>query len=436
MTPSGPNDARLAIDIGGTFTDVVVESRRPALDEEGSHHAAGAQAGVIEAIGAILDDGKLRPADIGLIIHGTTLATNALIERKVRARRCWPRPDFATPSSSGPRAGSINTTSISSNRAPLVPRHWRIPIVERVAADGEILRPLEEQSVLDAIEHLRRELIESVAVAFLHSYAQPRHEQRVRALLQSQLPTLSVSLSSEVSPEMREYERSTTTCANAYVQPLIAGYLTRLTDELRGGGFACPMFLMLSSGGLTTVETAKSFPIRLVEFGPAGGAIFAQTIARRHGATRVVSVDMGGTTAKLCLIDDFKPQTSRIFEVDRSSRFSRGSGMPVRIPVIEMVEIGAGGGSIARIDPLGRITVGPGQRRLGAGPGLLSPRRDRADGHRRRCGARPDRRSCLRGRPRRARPGCGHRCDAPRGRERRDQPGRRGLRLCDCGTGR
>ena len=158
---------------------------------------------------------------------------------------------------------------------------------------------------------------------------------------------------------MREYERLSTTCANAYVQPLVAGYLARLETRLRAEGFACPLYLMISSGGITTLETARVFPIRLVESGPAGGAIFARHIAARHGASRVLSFDMGGTTAKVCLIDDFQPQTARAFEVARSYRFRKGSGMPVRIPVIEMVEIGAGGGSIARLDRLGRIAVGP-----------------------------------------------------------------------------
>jgi N-methylhydantoinase A len=193
------------------------------------------------------------------------------------------------------------------------------------------------------------------------------HEQRVRALLHEHLPGVCVSLSSEVSPEMREYERFTTTCANAYVQPLVAGYLARLENDLKARRFTCHLFLMLSSGGITTVETARAFPIRLVESGPAGGAIFARNVARRHGVTRAMSFDMGGTTAKICLIDDFEPQTSRMFEVSRSSRFQKGSGIPLRIPVIEMVEIGAGGGSIARVDRLGRIGVGPDS--AGATPG-------------------------------------------------------------------
>ena len=178
---------------------------------------------------------------------------------------------------------------------------------------------------------------------------------------------MPVSLSSDVSPEMREWERFSTTAANAYVQPLIAGYLRRLEDGLRAMGLAAPLFLMLSGGGLTTIETACRFPIRLVESGPAGGAIFAADIARQCGLEQVLSFDMGGTTAKICLIDDYQPQSSRTFEVARVGRFKNGSGLPLRIPVIEMVEIGAGGGSIAGVDALGRIAVGP--ESAGADPG-------------------------------------------------------------------
>jgi N-methylhydantoinase A len=359
MPGTNPARARLAIDIGGTFTDVVVESAgRHWSTKILTTHGAPEQ-GVLEAIHAALDHAKLKPTDIGLIIHGTTLATNALIERKGARTALLTTEGFRDTIELGTESRFDQYDINLVKQAPLVPRHWRIPIKERIAATGEILHPLEEQSVIDAISRLRAEAIESVAVGFLHSYVAPVHEQRVRTLLMELFPGVPVSLSSEVSPEMREYERFTTTCANAYVQPLVAGYLGCLQDDLRSAGFVCRLLLMLSSGGITTVETARAFPIRLVESGPAGGAIFAQELARRHNATRALSFDMGGTTAKICLIDDFKPQTSRVFEVDRSSRFRKGSGMPVRIPVIDMVEIGAGGGSIARVDRVGRITVGP-----------------------------------------------------------------------------
>ncbi len=214
---------------------------------------------------------------------------------------------------------------------------------------------------------LRREGVESIAVGFLHSFVNSVHERRVRDILTEELPDIPVSLSSEVSPEMREWERFSTTVANAYVQPLMARYLRRLADEMRTLGVTGPVFLMLSGGGLTTIDTACRFPIRLVESGPAGGAIFSATIARQCGIANVLSFDMGGTTAKICLIDDGKPQTARAFEIARVGRFRKGSGLPLRIPVIEMVEIGAGGGSIAHVDTMGRIGVGP--ESAGAEPG-------------------------------------------------------------------
>ena len=209
--------------------------------------------------------------------------------------------------------------------------------------------------------------MESIAVGLLHAFVNPAHERRVRDILAEELPDIPVSLSSEVSPEMREWERFSTTVANAYVQPLMARYLRELAEGLRGFGIAGPMFLMLSGGGLTTIDTACRFPIRLLESGPAGGAIFSATIARQCGIANVLSFDMGGTTAKICLIDDGRPQTARAFEIARVGRFRKGSGLPLRIPVIEMVEIGAGGGSIAHVDTMGRIAVGP--ESAGADPG-------------------------------------------------------------------
>ena len=359
--------ARLAIDVGGTFTDVVLDRSGQQWTTKVLTTHDAPEKGVIGGVEAALKGAGVRADDVDLIIHGTTLATNALVERKGARTALLTTEGFRDTIELGTESRFDQYDVNLVKQAPLVPRNWRIPIVERVAADGEILCPLDEASALDAISRLRAESIESVAVAFLHSYVQPVHEQQVRALLHDRLPDVLVSLSSEVSPEMREYERFTTTCANAFVQPLIAGYLTRLENDLKARGLSCQLFLMLSSGGITTVETACAFPIRLVESGPAGGAIFAQNVARRHGIARALSFDMGGTTAKICLIDDFKPQTSRIFEVSRSSRFQKGSGIPLRIPVIE-IEIGAGGGSIARVDRLGRIAVGPDSAGSSPGP--------------------------------------------------------------------
>jgi len=328
---------------------------------------AAPEKAVLEGVGAALKAAGVRAGDVQVIIHGTTLATNALIERKGARTALLTTEGFRDTVELGTESRFEQYDLNLQKPPPLVPRQWRLPVRERVAADGAVLLPLDEGSVLEAIATLRAEKIESVAVGFLHSYANGAHERRVRELLQEQLPAIPVSLSSEVSPEMREYERFSTTCANAYVQPVVAGYLARLEVDLHAAGLRCPIYLMISSGGLTTVETGRAFPIRLVESGPAGGAIFAQHIAVQHGTQRVLSFDMGGTTAKVCLIDDLKPQAARVFEVARSYRFRKGSGMPVRIPVIEMVEIGAGGGSIARVDRLSRIAVGPDS--AGADPG-------------------------------------------------------------------
>ena len=358
---------RLGVDIGGTFTDV-------ALEANGRRHSAkilttpeAPERAVIEAIHSVLRDAAIVPADLSIIIHGTTLATNALIERKGAKTALLTTEGFR------------DTIEIRhENRfeqydvnidlpPPLVPRRLRFPVRERIDAGGRVLVPLDEAGVATLAGRLMTEGIESIAVGFLHSFTNPTHERRVGEILADRLPGVPVTLSSEVSPEMREYERFSTACANAYVQPLIGRYLANLETLLRQEEFSCPLFLMLSGGGLTAVETAIRFPVRLVESGPAGGAIFAAEIARQRGLDKVLSYDMGGTTAKICLIDDLKPQTSRAFEVARIYRFKKGSGLPLRIPVIEMVEIGAGGGSIARVDRLKRITVGPDS--AGADPG-------------------------------------------------------------------
>ena len=370
MAASGKTAARLGVDIGGTFTDVALETTGSAGGRRFSAKILttpeAPERAVIEVIGRVLREAGLAPGDLSIIIHGTTLATNAIIERK------------------GARTALVTTLGFRDtieirheNRfeqydvnidlpPPLVPRRLRFVVPERIDARGRTIVPLDEGAVELLAERLAAERIESAAIGFLHSFTNPAHEQRTRDILAARLPGVTLTLSSEVSPEMREYERFSTACANAYVQPMIGRYLASLQDLLRAQGFLCPLFLMLSGGGLTTVETAIRFPVRLVESGP-GGAIFASHIARQCGLDKVLSYDMGGTTAKICLIDDYQPQTSRAFEVARIYRFKKGSGLPLRIPVIEMVEIGAGGGSVARVDRLRRITVGPDS--AGADPG-------------------------------------------------------------------
>ena len=358
---------RLAVDIGGTFTDLVLEGNGSAASIKVLTTPEAPEVGVLDGIVRLLAEAGASPADVGLVIHGTTLATNALIERK-GARTALIVTDGFRDSIEIAYEHRFEQYDLYMERPkPLVPRPHRFVVPERMASDGSVLKQLDEDAVLMLAAELRRAAIESVAVCYLHSYVNPDHERRTRDLLSNVMPGLSITLSSDVCPEIREYDRMSTTAANAYIQPLMAGYLQRLSKEVKALGIPGPLLLIMSSGGVTTVETAIRIPIRLVESGPAGGVIFAQHIAAETGISRALSIDMGGTTAKLTLIDDLKPQLSRSFEVAREYRFLKGSGLPIRIPVIDMVEIGAGGGSIARLDALGRITVGPDS--AGAVPG-------------------------------------------------------------------
>jgi N-methylhydantoinase A len=359
--------ARLAVDIGGTFTDLALEAGGKRTTAKVLTTQAAPERGVMNGFRTITQAAGVAPSDIELIIHGTTLATNAVIERKGARTALVTTEGFRDVIAMGNESRYDQYDLNIVLPEPLVPRYLRLPVAERLDNTGQILRPLDEAAVHAVIAVLRREAVESIAVGLLHAFVNPVHERRIRAILQEALPDIPVSLSSEVSPEMREWERFSTTVANAYVQPMMARYLRRLEADLHEAGTPAPLFLMMSGGGLTTIETACRFPIRLVESGPAGGAIFSAHIARECGLDSVLSFDMGGTTAKICLIDHYKPQTARSFEVARVGRFRKGSGLPLRIPVIEMVEIGAGGGSIAHVDTMGRIGVGP--ESAGADPG-------------------------------------------------------------------
>ena len=351
--------ARLAVDIGGTFTDVVVENQGTRTTAKVLTTTRAPEEGVLEGVSLVLERAGLTLGDIGILIHGTTLATNAIIERKGAVTALITTEGFRDVLDIAYETRYDQYDVFLEKTAPLVPRYLRLTVPERLAVDGETLKPLEEDAVEALLPVLDRENVEAVAIGFMHAYADGAHEQRVRDILAKARPELMITMSSEVCPEVREFERFTTATANAYVQPLMARYLTRLESELDQRGFSGAFFLMTSGGGLTTLETAVRFPIRLVESGPAGGAILATDIARECGAAQALSFDMGGTTAKICLIENYTPETGRSFEVARQARFQKGSGLPLRIPVIEMVEIGAGGGSIAAIDALKQITVGP-----------------------------------------------------------------------------
>ncbi len=364
---------RLGVDIGGTFTDVALEVGERRYTAKGLTTPRAPEEGVLSIVRAVIAAANIAPSDVHLIIHGTTLATNALIERKGAKTALLTTEGFRDVVEIRHENRFEQYDLNIDLPPPLVPRRLRLPIRERVDAQGTVQVPLDDTSVTRALETLANQDVEAVAVGFLHSFTNPDHERRVGDAIARRLPHLPVTLSSEVSPEMREYERFSTACANAYLQPLMGSYMTRLESELARAGFRCPMLLMTSGGGITTTETAIRFPVRLVESGPAGGAIFAAAIARQNGLDQVVSFDMGGTTAKICFIDQARAQTARMFEVARIYRFAKGSGLPLRIPVIEMVEIGAGGGSIASVDALGRIAVGP--RSAGSEPGPVCYRR-------------------------------------------------------------
>ena len=365
MTAS--SDIRLGVDIGGTFTDVALEVGERRFTAKGLTTPRAPEEGVLAILRLVIAEAGISPGDVRLIIHGTTLATNALIERKGAKTALLTTEGFRDVVEIRHENRFEQYDVNIDLPPPLVPRRLRLPIRERVDAQGSVLIPLDAASIDRALDTLAAQDVEAVAVGFLHSFTNPDHERRVGAAVAKRLPHLAVTLSSDVSPEMREYERFSTACANAYLQPLIGSYVQKLERELARAGFRCPMLLMTSGGGITTTDTAIRFPVRLVESGPAGGAIFAACIARQHGLDHVVSFDMGGTTAKICFIDRAQPQTARLFEVARIYRFAKGSGLPLRIPVIEMVEIGAGGGSIASVDALGRIAVGP--QSAGSEPG-------------------------------------------------------------------
>ncbi|MBN9025136.1 MAG: hydantoinase/oxoprolinase family protein [Rhizobiales bacterium] len=362
--------ARLAFDIGGTFTDVVLERPEGALSTKVLTTPDAPERGAMEGISFLLGEAGIAASELTLIVHGTTLATNAIIERKGARTALITTGGFRDSVEIAYENRFDQYDVFIDKPQPLVPRRLRFTVPERINARGETLEPLDEAAVAALVPVLRAERIESVAIGFLHSYVDARHEIRAAEILAESLPELRITLSAEVCPEIREYERFSTASANAYVQPLMASYLVRLEALLDDAGATCPKFLMTSGGGLTTFETAGRFPIRLVESGPAGGAILAAQLAAECGLSEILSFDMGGTTAKICLIDDHLPQKSRFFEVDRRYRFAKGSGLPVRIPVIEMVEIGAGGGSIAAVDTARRITVGP--ESAGSSPGPAS----------------------------------------------------------------
>ena len=351
---------RLGVDIGGTFTDLVLESSNgvQASTKVLTTYDTPEDA-IITGLQTVCKQVTIQPDKISQIIHGTTLATNALIERRGAKTALITTQGFRDVIEMRTESRFEQYDLNLTLPAPLLTRDHRYVVNERMDANGKILIPLQKAEIDALAERLVQFGYDSIAVGLLHSYANDSHEQMIGKALADRLPDVMISLSSEVSPQMREYERFNTTIANAYIKPLMKSYLSRLKGRLAKEGAYCPVFLMHSGGGIISLENAAEFPVRLVESGPAGGAVFAAHIAASHGLDRALSFDMGGTTAKICLVKDHTPKTARTFEVARTYRFKKGSGMPISIPVIDMVEIGAGGGSLAHVDSLDQIRVGP-----------------------------------------------------------------------------
>ncbi|WP_264214222.1 hydantoinase/oxoprolinase family protein [Leisingera thetidis] len=372
-TSTGAGQAlRLAIDIGGTFTDTVLvagEDTVLASTKTLTTHQNPAD-GAMEGAARVMGQSGRTLGEVTGFIHGTTLATNALIERRGAVVATVCTEGFRDILDIGYERRYSQYDINLEKPDLLVPRERSFVIRERMSAEGGVLIALEESAVDALLRQIDESGAEALAVCLLHAYANPAHERRLRGLIAEKRPGLAVSISSEVSPEAREFDRLCTTAANAYIQPLMETYLARFAERFAAEGVTCPILMMTAGGGMCTVQTAARFPVRLVESGPAGGAILAARIAARAGLDEVLSFDIGGTTAKLCLIDNARPQTSRSFEIARAARFIKGSGMPVRIPVIEMIEIGAGGGSIAGVDRLNRLTVGP--KSAGSEPGPVA----------------------------------------------------------------
>ena len=360
---------RIGFDIGGTFTDfILLDTERQEIRlHKCLTTPEDPSVGALEGLGEIVAAAGLTLADIADIVHGTTLVTNALIERRGAKLGLITTAGFRDLLEMGTEQRYDIYDLFLQYPEPLVPRRRRLEVAERMDRDGVTVVPLDLDGLRRAVRQLVDDGVEAVAVGFLHSYRNPAHERAAGALIRREFPHLSVSLSSDVVAELWEYQRLVTTCANAFVQPLMDRYIRRLEQELWGRGFRGALYLMHSAGGLVSPETARAFPIRLLESGPAGGGLAAAFFGAAAGKADVISFDMGGTTAKACLIENGHAAIAAEMEAARVHRFKKGSGLPIKAPVIDMIEIGAGGGSIAGVDEVGLLKVGP--HSSGADPG-------------------------------------------------------------------
>jgi N-methylhydantoinase A len=363
---------RIGVDVGGTFTDLLLHDPVRNLTWPGklptTPHAPNEA--ITAGIARLLAETATPARHVAGVVHGTTLVTNTLLERTGAVVGLLTTKGFSDTLEMA-REIRFDTTDLLARPAdPLVPRHLCRGVRGRIAADGTELEPLDEGDVLAHVRDFLDQGVEAVAVAMLHSYRNDKHEQRVRDLLAQAHPGLPVTISSAVAPVIGEYERASTACLNAYVRPLMSRYLDVLREDLFAMGIDAPLHIMLSGGGVTTLADAKEFPVRLLESGPAAGAIAAAAVARRLREPDVISFDMGGTTAKIAIVSGGEPRRKHDFEAGRVDKFKPGSGLPVRLTVVDMIEIGSGGGSIAAPDSLGLLKVGP--RSAGSVPGPVA----------------------------------------------------------------
>ncbi|VTU25617.1 Acetophenone carboxylase gamma subunit [Variovorax sp. PBL-H6] len=361
---------RIGVDIGGTFTDLVMfdTEARMLVNEKVPTTPDDPSRGVLNGIGLLLQKSGVHARDVDAVIHGTTLVANALIERKGVRTALVTTDGFRDVLQIG-REWRYDIYDIGLQPVDsLIERSARFEVRERVGPEGEAITPLDERQMEALAQQLAAGDYEAVAVCFLHSYRFPAHEQRAKAILEKHLPHTTVCISSEVMPELGEYERSATAVCNAYVQPLFRKYIAGLIDGMRAMGIERELFLMQSDGGTVHYSTAMQYPIRLVQSGPAGGVQATALIGRLAGADNVLCFDMGGTTAKACLIEGGEPAVTTDFEVARQARFKKGSGIPLKVPAVDMIEVGSGGGSIARINQMGLIQVGPDSSSAVPGP--------------------------------------------------------------------
>jgi N-methylhydantoinase A len=361
MTNKTEGRIRVGVDVGGTFTDFVLVDDHRDLIFTGKRLTTSEDPSVAitEGLERLVEEAGTSVPELSAIVHGTTLVANTMIERKGAKIGLITTEGFRDSLEMGREIRYDLYDLFFEKPKPLAPRFLRLAIDERVNSNGEILRSLDESGLKDAAQQLKEEGVEAIAICFMHSYANDSHERKAKEILEAAFPDIPITTSTEVAPEIREYERANTACANAYVLPLMQRYLGNLSEKLAALGLKQPLHLMQSSGGIASVETGRKAPIHLIESGPAAGATAGAFYGRLTNTQHLISFDMGGTTAKMCLIEEFEPEHAHEFEAGRVRRFKKGSGLPLKVPVIDLIEIGAGGGSLARVDNMGLLKVGP-----------------------------------------------------------------------------